>query len=67
MLREVVAELTPRIEEALSKFLQAEVERASGLSVFHREYYENLKEFLLRGGKRLRPIAFVAALSLIHI
>lgn len=61
MLREVLAELGPRIDQALSAFLQAEGGRAGGLSSLHRKYYEDLREFLLRGGKRLRPVSLVVA------
>ncbi|MEM4699835.1 MAG: polyprenyl synthetase family protein [Candidatus Nezhaarchaeales archaeon] len=61
MLKEVLEELGPRIDQALSRFLQAEAERAGGLSDFHGKYYGDLREFLLRGGKRLRPIALVVA------
>lgn len=61
MLNEVVALYTPKIEEALIKFIDSEINYARSLGSFHEEYYSNLKEFLLRGGKRLRPLAFIMA------
>jgi len=61
LLKEVIAELAPKVDKAIDEFLKRHVEEAEKLSVFHREYYANLHEFLLRGGKRLRPVAFIAA------
>jgi geranylgeranyl diphosphate synthase type I len=61
VLKEVVDELSPMIEEALRRFLRKEGERAEKFSGLLREYYGSLEEFLLRGGKRLRPIALVVA------
>ena len=49
----------PPIEEEISRFLDEVVSEAPSARV--REYYENLREYLLRGGKRLRPISMIAA------
>jgi len=61
LLKETIALYSPKVEEALERFLRKELAQARELSRFHEEYYANLKEYLLRGGKRLRPIALVMA------
>ncbi|HDM92641.1 MAG TPA: polyprenyl synthetase family protein [Candidatus Korarchaeota archaeon] len=48
----------PPIEEEIARFLEDVIEEAPSARV--REYYENLREYLLRGGKRLRPISMIA-------
>jgi geranylgeranyl pyrophosphate synthase len=47
------------IEAALREFLDNKIERAAKLSSWHKQYYENIKEYMTRGGKRLRPVLVV--------
>ena len=49
------------INKALAEYLDTRIERAKKLNPIHIEYYENLKEYLMRGGKRFRPIAIAIA------
>jgi geranylgeranyl diphosphate synthase type I len=56
---EIVKSEIAAINQALEKYLNSKVERAKKLYPIHVEYYENLKEYLMRGGKRFRPIAIV--------
>ena len=47
------------IEKALEEFLDEKIAQIAHLSDWHRQYYENVKEYLMRGGKRFRPILVV--------
>ena len=47
------------VEQALREFLDNKIENAANLSSWHKQYYENIKEYLTRGGKRLRPVLVV--------
>ncbi len=47
--------------KTLQEFLEERAANSSTLSKDHKEFYLNLEEFIMRGGKRLRPIAFIMA------
>jgi len=47
------------VELALREFLDNKIETAGKLSDWHKQYYENIKEYMTRGGKRLRPVLVV--------
>jgi geranylgeranyl diphosphate synthase type I len=47
------------VEAALRGFLDNKIKTASKLSSWHKQYYENIKEYMTRGGKRLRPVLVV--------
>ncbi len=47
--------------KTLQEFLEGRAAESSKLSEEHKEFYLNLEEFIMRGGKRLRPIAFIMA------
>ncbi|MHA1864430.1 MAG: polyprenyl synthetase family protein, partial [Candidatus Thorarchaeota archaeon] len=49
------------VNKALEEFLDTRVERAKKLNPIHIQYYNDLKEYLMRGGKRFRPIAIAIA------
>ncbi|TFG31604.1 polyprenyl synthetase family protein [Candidatus Thorarchaeota archaeon] len=49
------------VNEALEEFLDTRVERAKTLSPAHVQYYDYIKEYMMRGGKRFRPIAVMIA------
>ena len=49
------------INNALHQFFDARIERAKTLSPTHVQYYEYIKEYIMRGGKRFRPISVIIA------
>ncbi|MFW9891957.1 MAG: polyprenyl synthetase family protein [Candidatus Thorarchaeota archaeon] len=55
----ILKEEVNSVEAALRKFLDSKITSASKLSAWHKQYYENIKEYMTRGGKRLRPILVV--------
>ena len=58
---EVVKTEQAAVNDALEEFLDTRVERAKKLNATHIQYYDILKEYMMRGGKRFRPIAVVIA------
>lgn len=50
-----------RINKALNDFLVMKRNAAHYLGPVHDFYYDNLREYVMRGGKRLRPLAVVTA------
>jgi len=56
---EVLKREIASVNKALEKFLDTKVERGKTLYPLHEEYYSNLKEYMMRGGKRFRPIAVI--------
>lgn len=49
------------VNQALEEFLNTRIERAQKLGPIHVQYYDYIKEYMMRGGKRFRPIAVVIA------
>jgi len=49
------------VNKALEEFLDTRLEKAKSLGPSHIQYYGNIKEYLMRGGKRFRPIAVAIA------
>ncbi|HDI75002.1 MAG: hypothetical protein DRJ52_01475 [Thermoprotei archaeon] len=58
-INEAIARYKPLIERKLEEILNREI--ASIGHVELREFYLALKEFILRGGKRLRPLSLIIA------
>ncbi len=58
---EIVKTELASVNEALEAFLETRIERAKKLNSIHIQYYDNLKEYLMRGGKRFRPMAVAIA------
>ncbi|MFW9845449.1 MAG: polyprenyl synthetase family protein [Candidatus Thorarchaeota archaeon] len=58
---EIWNEEVEKINAALDEFILMKRERASHMGSIHDEYYDNIKEYIMRGGKRLRPLAIVVA------
>jgi geranylgeranyl diphosphate synthase type I len=58
---EIVKKEIVEINKALDEFLDSKIERAKKMYSLHHEYYSHLKEYLMRGGKRFRPMAIVTA------
>jgi len=56
---EVLKREIASVNKALGKFLDTKIERGKKIYPLHEEYYSNLKEYLMRGGKRFRPIAVI--------
>lgn len=54
------------INRALDEYLDAKVKEAQKLSASLAQYYQNLKEYIMRGGKRLRPVLIVAGYKAIR-
>ncbi|MDF1539642.1 MAG: polyprenyl synthetase family protein [Candidatus Thorarchaeota archaeon] len=48
-----------KVNAALSSYLDWKIDRVSKLGEWHVQFYENMKEYLMRGGKRLRPVLVV--------
>jgi geranylgeranyl pyrophosphate synthase len=44
------------VEKALSEYLEFKINQVFHLGKWHIDFYGNMKEYLMRGGKRLRPV-----------
>jgi len=60
-LEEAISKFKPKVEEALKAIFDEKIEKAKAYGDENARFYENLKEFVLRGGKRLRPITLIMA------
>jgi geranylgeranyl diphosphate synthase type I len=49
------------VNRALEDFLSSRIQKAKKLGPSHVQYYDYIREYMMRGGKRFRPIAVVAA------
>ncbi len=58
---EIWKEEVEKINAALDEFISWKRSEAHHMGPTHDEYYDNIKEYIMRGGKRLRPLAFVVA------
>jgi geranylgeranyl pyrophosphate synthase len=47
------------VVQTLGIFLDSTIEQVTAYSAWHKQYYENVKEYIMRGGKRLRPVLVV--------
>ncbi len=63
---DILKEETKNVEQALEEFLSEKIEDVSQLGSWHKKYYENIKEYMMRGGKRLRPILVAAGYKAIR-
>nr|MDO8062571.1 polyprenyl synthetase family protein [Candidatus Freyrarchaeum guaymaensis] len=57
--QEQVGKYLERVNASIEAFFERKIARA--VSPYHAEYYSNIKEFIMRGGKRLRPISLINA------
>ncbi|MFX1605421.1 MAG: polyprenyl synthetase family protein [Promethearchaeota archaeon] len=48
-----------KVVKTLDKFFTNKIENVSKLGDWHEQYYSNVKEYIMRGGKRLRPVLVV--------
>jgi geranylgeranyl diphosphate synthase type I len=56
---QVVDDLSKKVNQVLASFLDRKISMAP--SDYHKMYYSNIKEYVLRGGKKLRPISLIQA------
>jgi geranylgeranyl diphosphate synthase type I len=56
---QVVENLSKKVNQVLTSFLDRKI--AAAPFPDHKMYYSNIKEFILRGGKKLRPISLIQA------
>ncbi len=63
--KEIWNEELEHVNKALGAYLDSKIEQVSRLGDWHREYYGNIREYMMRGGKRLRPILVAVAYKLI--
>ena len=61
VFRETVALYRPKIDAALKSTLDEKVSQAKSLKPIHSYYYETLSDFVIRGGKRIRPVCLMMA------
>ena len=47
------------VTKTLDKFFSDRIEQVAHLGPWHKEYYGNVKEYIMRGGKRLRPVLVI--------
>ncbi|OLS23089.1 MAG: Short chain isoprenyl diphosphate synthase, partial [Candidatus Thorarchaeota archaeon AB_25] len=47
------------VTKTLDKFFSDKIEQVTPLGPWHKQYYANVKEYLMRGGKRLRPVLVI--------
>jgi geranylgeranyl diphosphate synthase type I len=59
--KEIWDEEVEKINSALDEFISMKREAAHHMGPIHDQYYDNIKEYIMRGGKRLRPLAFIVA------
>lgn len=57
---------TELVNRALNEYLDAKVKEAQKLGASLGQYYENMKEYVMRGGKRLRPVLTVTGYKAIR-
>jgi geranylgeranyl diphosphate synthase type I len=58
---EIIKTEAAAVNRALEDFLDTRIEKAKRLGPSHIQYYSYIKEYMMRGGKRFRPIAVVVA------
>jgi geranylgeranyl diphosphate synthase type I len=49
------------VNHALEEFLSSRIQKAKTLSPSHVQYYDYIREYMMRGGKRFRPMSVVVA------
>ncbi len=47
------------VTKTLDKFFSDKVEQVASLGAWHKQYYSNIREYIMRGGKRLRPVLVI--------
>ncbi|MHA1408906.1 MAG: polyprenyl synthetase family protein [Candidatus Odinarchaeia archaeon] len=50
-----------KVNTQIKSFLNKKAREVKKLGETHSQYYHNISEFILRGGKRLRPVALIMA------
>ncbi|MBY8998157.1 MAG: polyprenyl synthetase family protein [Candidatus Thorarchaeota archaeon] len=47
------------VTKTLDKFFSDKIDQVTHLGAWHKQYYTNVKEYIMRGGKRLRPVLVI--------
>ncbi|MHA1960659.1 MAG: polyprenyl synthetase family protein [Candidatus Thorarchaeota archaeon] len=55
-MKEILKEEVTAVELALNEYFDSRVEEVKKLGPTHVAFYENIREYMTRGGKRLRPV-----------
>jgi len=58
---EILDKYQYRVNQELENVFRAILEDAGKLGGVYVDYYRNLRDFVMRGGKRLRPVSFIMA------
>jgi geranylgeranyl diphosphate synthase type I len=58
---EIIETELAAVNQALEDFLSSRIKKAKRLSPSHVQYYEYIREYMMRGGKRFRPMSVVVA------
>jgi geranylgeranyl diphosphate synthase type I len=58
---EILNKYQHRVNKELDDIFKVSLQDAQKLGDFHVQYYKNLRDFVMRGGKRLRPTSFIMA------
>lgn len=48
------------VNQAMNEYFDSVLETAKRLGPIHIQYYQNIRDYMMRGGKRLRPLLVVA-------
>jgi geranylgeranyl diphosphate synthase type I len=59
--KQILSKYAKKVNKELGKVCDKKIKGGSKVSSTNKFYYQALKEFLLRGGKRLRPVSFIMA------
>jgi geranylgeranyl diphosphate synthase type I len=59
--KSILSNYSKKVEKELKNVCAQEIKKGAKVSPTNKYYYEAFKDFLLRGGKRLRPISFIMA------
>ncbi len=59
--KEILAAEAKLVNQALSEYLDIRIGEARRLNNIHEHYYGSIKEYMMRGGKRLRPVLVTVA------
>ncbi len=53
---EILKSELQQVNQALNEYFDKRIETAKELGPIHQRYYINIREYMMRGGKRLRPL-----------
>ncbi|TFF67923.1 polyprenyl synthetase family protein [Candidatus Thorarchaeota archaeon] len=62
----IMNEEVERVNEALADYFESRITEIGRLGPIHKQYYNVVKEYLMRGGKRLRPVLVVGGYKAVN-